>query len=56
MQGLTAVSRELSRLENVNKNAVDSKTEQAIQYTIDTLNWVLGEQTASPFEALGLEE
>jgi hypothetical protein len=56
MQSLTGVAHELTRLENVNKNAVDSKTEQAIQYYMDALKWVLGEESTPPFDALGLEE
>lgn len=56
MKSVESIVREVARLGNVNKNAVDTRTEVAIRQAVDALNWVLERETASPFEALDLEE
>jgi hypothetical protein len=56
MKGFSKIVDEVARLEKVNMSAVDSHTEVAIRQALDALNWVLDQETASPFEALGLEE
>ena len=56
MKSWSKIVDEVVRLEKVNMNAVDSHTEVAIKQALDALNWVLDQETTSPFDALGLEE
>lgn len=56
MKSFATIVDEVARLEKVNKNAVDTQTEMAIRQALDALNWVIDQETASPFEGLGLEE
>lgn len=47
---------ELKRLENINRNALDTRTEQGVDHTIACLEWILEEESTSPFDYFGLEE